>query len=248
MGDLDHRRRIAEPKPITTIRGRLMPLLLRTGFVHPRDTAAPGKNSASVLAASFIKNLGIFRARTGIREFQIFEPEPIYFEPMPLRGAIADSGNKQVTQFAPPASPSRLKPRPPPSCPNTAARVTLGLLGQGNLYQFAKKGDREAACPAALSPLLRSQPNSSANAASATGRTTPPVSSITAEASKRPRGPAGQYHNFRPSPRPPEPHRFCLLIPGPTLAPFAISPLWVCHFICPSNIIYYQFILICFHR
>ena len=53
---------------------------------------------------------------------------------------------------------------------------------------------------AAFSPFLRSQPNSSANAVSATGRTKPRVSSITAEAFKRPRGLAGQYHNFRPIP------------------------------------------------
>jgi hypothetical protein len=51
---------------------------------------------------------------------------------------------------------------------------------------------------AAVSPSLRSQPNSAANAASVTGRIRPSVSTITADASARPRGPAGQYHNCRP--------------------------------------------------
>src|SRR5215469_15583262 len=55
-------------------------------------------------------------------------------------------------------------------------------------------------------PVGSLRPNSSASAASATGRTKPFASSITAEASKRPRGPAGQYHNFRPLPSPQE-HR-----------------------------------------
>ena len=123
--------------------------------------------------------------------------------------------DRQMAQFASPAITSLLKPHPHPRIPHP-----LDFMGQGDLYQFNKKGDSEAACQVAVTLSLRSQPSSSANAASVTDRTKPSVSTITAEACKRSRGPAGQYHNFRPILQPREPRRFCVVILGPPLAPF----------------------------